>query len=457
MDRRRIITHYPPQKDKDIEGPVLYWMSREQRWKDNWPLSFAQELALQNKQPLLVVFTLMNGFLEANSSHYDFMLRGLREVAEELRAKNISFLLLEGDPVPELAKFTEQYGISQVITDFDPLRKKQNLQKKLAKEISVSLTVVDGHNIVPVTTASSKQEYAAYTLRPKLHRLLEDFLHEVPELHKHPTASPEDFPKTPWDRLLNRLDIKSNPYLQTTFPAGPRAAKKQLKDFIASRLKDYASFSNDPNKEVLSGLSPYLHFGQISAQRVLLALEESNFTASATADFVEQVFVRKELSDNYCYYNPYYDQVRGFPDWAKKSLDAHRNDIREYLYQYQDFLYGNTHDDLWNAAQWELLKTGKIHSYLRMYWCKKILEWTKTPEEAMEIAIRLNDGYSIDGRDPNGYTGISWSIGGVHDRAWKERPLFGKIRYMNYNGAKRKFDVSRYINTYTKDEAHELD
>lgn len=454
MDRRRIIKHFETKAKEHPQGPILYWMSREQRSEDHWPLSYAQELALKQNKPLLVVFTLMESFLEANHSHYDFMLRGLKEVAKNLENKDISFVLLQGDPSELLPPFIEEHQIAHVITDFDPLKHKRNLQESVADKISISLDIVDGHNIVPITTASLKQEYGAYTLRPKLHKRLDEFLHQIPKIQKHPVVYEQDFPDVSWDSIFESLDLKKNPYLEITYPSGPKAAENQLQDFIEHRLKNYSAHSNDPTKDVLSGLSPYLHFGQLSSQRVLRTLEESSFPASSTADFVEQIFVRKELSDNYCYYNSNYDNLQGFPDWAKKSLDAHRGDPREYLYDYQDFLYGKTHDELWNAAQWELLKTGKIHSYLRMYWCKKIFEWTKSPEEAMEIAIRLNDGYSIDGRDPNGYTGIAWSIGGVHDRAWKERPVFGKIRYMNYNGAKRKFDVETYIHTYLKDESH---
>ncbi len=453
MDPRRVITVYHDTK-KSNQGPILYWMSREQRTESNWALSYAQQRALTENQPLIVIFVLMDSFLHANYSHYDFMLRGLKEVAAGLQKHNIAFTLLKGDPSKLIPQFIRNHGISHMVTDFDPLRQKKSLQQHIAEKITVSMETVDGHNIVPVTTASKKQEYGAYTLRPKLHKLLEEFLHQQPKILKHPVPFTKELPDISWSTLLDSLPLEKNPYFTATYPSGPRAGKKQMEDFIENRLNNYAAHSNDPTKEALSGLSPYLHFGQISSQQVLLALEESKFHSSATRDFVEQIFVRKELSDNYCYYNINYDNFNGFPHWAKKSLDAHRRDPREHLYAYEDFLHGNTHDRLWNAAQWELLTTGKIHSYLRMYWCKKILQWTKSPEEAMAFAIKLNDSYSIDGRDPNGYTGIAWSIGGLHDRAWKEREIFGKIRYMNYQGAKRKFDVLQYINTYLKDEEH---
>ena len=188
-----------------------------------------------------------------------------------------------------------------------------------------------------------------------------------------------------------------------------------------------------------------MHFGQISAQRVALTVQQFYQTFSSSKVFLEELIVRRELADNFCYFNTNYDSFNGFHNWAKETLNKHRNDKREFVYSLRDFENANTHEDLWNAAQKELLVTGKMHGYMRMYWAKKILEWTKSPEEALQISIYLNDKYELDGRDPNGYVGCAWSIGGVHDRAWKERKILGKIRYMNKNGAMRKFDVKAYI------------
>jgi deoxyribodipyrimidine photo-lyase len=211
-------------------------------------------------------------------------------------------------------------------------------------------------------------------------------------------------------------------------------------------LQDYNEKKNDPNFSVLSNLSPYLHFGQISAQKIALEAKklEADYGESINS-FLEEMIIRRELSDNYCLYNKNYNSFEGFPAWAKRTLNEHRKDKREYLYDLADFENAKTHDDLWNAAQIEMVKTGKMHGYMRMYWAKKILEWTESPEQAFEYGVYLNDKYELDGRDPNGYVGVAWSVGGVHDRAWTERPVFGKIRYMNYNGCKRKFNVASYI------------
>ncbi len=221
--------------------------------------------------------------------------------------------------------------------------------------------------------------------------------------------------------------------------------------FVKEKLKNYTIDRNDPNKNSVSNLSPYLHFGQISSQRVVLESVKSKRITNLKGSFYDEIIVRKELSDNFCYYSPDYDSFSCFHPWAKDTLDRHRNDKRDYLYSSKELEEAKTHDDLWNAAQFQMMKTGKMHGYLRMYWAKKILEWTESPEIAMEIAIYLNDKYELDGRDPNGYAGIAWSIGGIHDRAWGERKIFGKIRYMSYNGMKRKFNVKQYINNYLKE------
>jgi deoxyribodipyrimidine photo-lyase len=236
---------------------------------------------------------------------------------------------------------------------------------------------------------------------------------------------------------------------------GEQAARGALREFIRRRLPVYAEARNDPNQRGQSDLSPYLHFGQLSAQRVALEVLRSPAPEGAKEAFLEELITRRELSDNFCWYRTDYDATAAFPEWAKKTLAQHRKDKREYVYTEKELEAGGTHDDLWNAAQREMVVRGKMHGYLRMYWAKKILEWTRTPEEALRIAIRLNDMYELDGRDPNGYAGIAWSIGGVHDRAWGERKVFGKIRYMSYNGCRSKFDVDGYIAMVREREADE--
>lgn len=426
-------------------GPVVYWMSRDQRVSDNWALFFSQKLAFQRKSPLIVIFCLVPQFLGATIRHYGFMLKGLQEVEKDLNAKNVPFVLLKGAPEEGIPKFIIRHQIGSLITDFDPLRVKRGWKKAVINEITIPAYEVDAHNIIPCWAASPKQEFAAYTFRPKVRRFLSAFLDEFPTLKKHPYSWKEKIEGVDWTALDKRLKVDRSVRQVEWIKPGEKAAKQILHEFIKQRLFEYDQKRNDPNQEVQSNLSPFLHFGQISAQRVALEVRKAKTSPKDRKAFLEELIVRRELSDNFCFYNTHYDDFQGFPDWAKKTLDEHRKDKREYLYSLEQFEAAQTHDGLWNAAQMEMHKTGKMHGYMRMYWAKKILEWTKTPEAAMKIALCLNDKYELDGRDPNGYTGTAWSIGGVHDRAWFPRPVFGKIRYMSFRGAQSKFDVKAYI------------
>lgn len=458
-----------------LPGPVLYWMDRDMRLTDNWALLYAQQLAKERNERLQVAYTAVPGFLGGQMRHWDFKIKALKELYRDASRLNIPFHVLvdkTGTETPALLKeFVQTHGFGTVVTDFSPLRIQRVWKKDVAELLPCQVVEVDAHNIVPAHVASSKKEFAAYTLRPKLHRLLPTYLTDIPRLTKEERG--ELPPEPDWESLLTLPGVgtKAAP-LRDTLP-GEAAAADALAAFLMDRLPRYGTERNDPLADAQSGLSPYLHYGMLSAQRVALAVlaaadgtiadaidrirnkakletEEPDLLDHASA-FLEELIVRRELSDNFCLYEPKYDSVAGFPDWAKRSHDAHRNDAREFTYSLEEFEAARTHDELWNAAQREMLYTGKMHGYLRMYWAKKILEWTRTPEEAMEIAIRLNDAYEIDGRDPNGYAGIAWSIGGVHDRAWFVRPVFGQIRYMARSGCEKKFDVKAYIARHSQE------
>ena len=319
-------------------------------------------------------------------------------------------------------------------------------KKRVSKVINrtkIPFYQIDAHNIIPVWKASSKKEYAAYTIRKKIHDNLDQFLTDYPSLIKHPSGSIRKNDIS-YDNIVNGLKIDFSVQEVDWLIPGEIAAKNKL-DLLHDSLAGYDECRNDPTKDALSNLSPYFHFGHISPQRVALDIKNSSLPEEDKNSFLEEMIVRRELSDNFCEYEPNYDYFEGFHDWAKKTLNEHRNDEREYLYPKEQFEHADTHDPLWNAAQNQMMNKGKMHGYMRMYWAKKILEWSPNPEEAMQVAIDLNDKYELDGRDPNGYAGIAWSIGGIHDRAWFERPVYGKIRYMNYNGCKSKFNVKRYI------------
>lgn len=442
-----------------VSGPVVYWMNRDQRVKDNWALLFALELAQKQQVPLLVVFTLRKKFAYATERMLDFMLQGLEEVEAELKSKGIGFELLLGDPVRELVKFIKLQKVGTLVTDFNPLRYKQAWNKQLVEKLRIPFYEVDAHNIVPAWVVSQRQEYGAYTLRPKLHRLLPEYLEEYPKIgsSKYKVVSS----KTDWGRVKKIIKVDKSVQAVSWARPGEVAGLKALRKFLSHKLSTYAKDRNDPSLDGQSGLSAYLHFGQLSAQRVALEVLKqvhkplydvldkqkngSSETASNASAFLEELIVRRELSDNFCLYNKDYDNPKGFPAWAKESLHKHEGDPREYIYSRFELEEAKTHDELWNAAQMQMVKTGKMHGYMRMYWAKKILEWSKNAKVAMKIAIYLNDKYSLDGRDPNGYAGIAWSVGGVHDRAWFERKVFGLVRYMSYGGAKSKFSVEKYI------------
>lgn len=441
QSRIRILKDFPASN-----GPVAYWMSRDQRSEDNWALLYAQETAIERGQPLCVIFSLRDEFLGAAMRQYTFMLRGLEETSGTLERKGIPFFLLRGKAEEEIPRFVEKQNVGVLVTDFDPLRIKREWKEKVAQRIRIPFFEVDAHNIVACWQASDKKEYGAYTIRPKINRLLPEFMEEFPELGGHPIPWPHEAPEINWQDVRRSLKADSSVGKVSWLKPGASAGSGMLRDFIENRLAVYKEARNDPTSKAQSNLSPYLHFGQLSAQRVALEIMKSSAPRAAKDAFLEELIIRRELADNLCFYEPRYDSVEGFPEWARKTLNDHRMDPRPYLYSIEEFEQARTHDELWNAAQIQMAAKGKMHGYMRMYWAKKILEWSESAQEALRTAVYLNDKYELDGRDPSGYAGIAWSIGGLHDRAWGERPVSGKIRYLSYEGCKRKFDVDTYVN-----------
>ena len=440
-------------------GPVIYWIQRERRVHDNWALLYAIELHRafgEASQGVRVCFCIPPSFLGSTMRQYDFKLHGFEELERELADLGIPFDMLTGSPDEELPPYLNSYAPSAIVTDFEPLRTKRNWTTIVVRDTAAPFHQVDAHNVVPAWIASSKEEYAAATLRPKIERLLPTFLEPYPEVV--PVGPPVQ-PTTDWQAV--RASVTSDPRVAPVswLVPGEQAGRSALAGFLF-RLDTYQD-RNDPIKVGQSDLSPYLHFGQLAPQRAaldvctLLGLDPAALGDIRTIahGFLEELIIRRELADNFTHYNDQYDQVSGFHEWAQRSLNEHRSDRREHTYHYEDWDEARTHDELWNAAQRQMVRTGKMHGFMRMYWAKKILEWSHSPEEALATAIALNDRYSLDGRDPNGYAGIAWSIGGVHDRAWTERPVYGKIRYMNANGCRRKFDVDSYIASFPPEES----
>ncbi|CAM6097302.1 unnamed protein product [Calypogeia fissa] len=441
----------------DKKGPVIYWVSRDQRSRDNWALLHAIQEANKRGAPVAVVFNLLESFLGAKARHFGFMLRGLRVLEKNLAASNIPFFLFRGKAEDTIPAFLNECDASLLVMDFSPLKIGRVWRDAICANVSPSVTVheVDAHNVSPVWVTSAKMEYGARTIRTKIHKLLPEYLVEFPELKppKVPWTSLDPDPIF-WDKLIEEVisvgaEVPEVEWCEPGEDAALEALYGSKNGFLTKRLQKYED-RNDPSKGgSLSGLSPYLHFGHISAQRAALEARRVRKNCPKSVDsFLEELVVRRELSENFCYYQPNYDNMNGAWDWAQKTLRDHASDKREFLYTREKLEKGRTHDKLWNAAQLEMVHHGKMHGYMRMYWAKKILEWTLSPEDALEIAIYLNDKYELDGRDPNGYVGCMWSICGIHDQVsegWKERPVFGKIRYMNYAGCNRKFNIEAYI------------
>ena len=449
---------------------VLYVMSRDQRVDDNHALLAAQKHALAKGLPLAVLFCLLENSGYRAREHYTFMLEGLKQVESELKKRNIPFMMLLGDPLERISAVCYHTKPDAVYFDFSPLRGPRKLQDALASAVDCHVFVVDTHNVVPIWVTSEKYEVGAYTIRPKIHKKISAYLVEPERIIAHPYAWPG--PVIEMNKLKDKIDevvekLKSNG-TKVLFKNGSTYALERLESFVTNSLERYALDRNNPTLDGQSGFSPYLHFGQISSLRIALRLQEESLRggedlhiisspklpklegAETTKQdgidsLIEEMIVRKELADNYCYYQPNYDSIEAAPKWARDSLDAHRDDPREYVYTYEQLRDAQTHDEAWNAAQRQLTCSGKMHGYMRMYWAKKVLEWTKSPEQAIQCLIRLNDLYSIDGGDPNGYAGILWSVAGVHDRPWFERSIFGVIRYMNYAGLKKKFNLDLYL------------
>lgn len=426
-------------------GNLVYWMSRDQRVDNNWALIYAMQLAVETHRSLAVVFCLVPEFLNATIRQYGFMLKGLQKVELKLRQKNIPFYMLLGNPEVEIPKFCLEHKVGHLVADFDPLRIKQGWLNEVCRKVNSVVTVVDAHNVVPAFLVSRKAEYGAYTLRPKINRMLPLFFNDFPEVPYQTELRNFVLQITNWNQVINQISVNREVKEVSWCVPGEDEALKHLHHFLTTRLNIYGEQKNDPTMVATSNLSPYLHFGQISAQHIAREVLAHDANPESKASFLEELIIRRELADNFCYYNPNYDSVKGFPDWAKRTLNEHKTDKRDFLYSSVEFESASTHDELWNAAQKEMMNTGKMHGFMRMYWAKKILEWSATPEEALNIAIFLNDKYELDGRDPNGYVGCAWAIGGVHDRAWNKHQVYGMIRYMNYNGCKRKFNVSKYI------------
>jgi deoxyribodipyrimidine photo-lyase len=422
---------------------VIYWMQGSQRAVYNHALEYAILKANELRQPTIVFFGITDHFPEGNERHYTFMLEGLREVKRSLKERGIQMVILHKSP--ELGAIQLAKEASLVVTDRGYLKIQKKWRNSAAKQMDCPLIQVESDVIVPIEKASSKEEYAAATLRPKINKKLNHFL--VPLRQTDPAVDSlslefDSFEIEDIGKTVSRLRIDRSVKRVSSFHGGIREAKRHLQIFLENKLDHFPELRNDPTLDYLSHMSPYLHFGQISS--LLIALKALEIKSPGTEAFLEELIIRRELSMNFVFYNEQYDSYEAVPEWAKKTLKARQKDKRPYLYRLEELERAQTHDPYWNAAQREMVVRGKMHGYMRMYWGKKIIEWTETPEEAFRVALHLNNKYELDGRDPNGFTGVAWCFG-KHDRPWGEKPIFGNVRYMNDKGLERKFDADGYV------------
>lgn len=425
---------------------VVYWMQRAQRAVDNPALETAIRAANLLKKPVVVFVGIVSDYPNANLRSCTFFVQGLRAVARGLERRGVGFVL-RAWPDNDLAKFCDEVSASLLVGDENPLREPEQWRQALAKKLRVPFWTVDADVIVPGYLLL-KEQYGARTIRPRINLLLDEFL--VPVGQARPQVRWKPVKKigslSPEADLLQGLPISRAVGPVAGLQGGTDEGLNLLKSFLRERLAGYDEGRNHPDEEHTSRLSPYLHFGHLGPHTVALAVKEADAPARDRAAFLEQMIVRRELAVNFCRYNPDYDNLKCAEPWALRTLEEHARDEREYIYSERQLENAETHDPLWNAAQQQMAVTGWMHGYLRMYWAKKILEWTRSAEEAHAIAVRLNDHYELDGRDQNGYAGIAWAIAGKHDRAWgPERPVYGKVRYMSYSSTSRKFNSKAYI------------
>ena len=422
---------------------VLYWMQASQRAEYNHALEYAISTANEQGKPLVVYFGITGNFPEANERHYVFMLQGLQEVEQSLRARGIMMVIRAESP--EIGAVEMSKDASMTIVDQGYLRIQQHWRSHAAEHAACPVVQVESEVIVPVEAASAKEEYAAATLRPKITSKLRHYL--VPLRERRPRLDSLDLEFDSLDvgdvdQALSGIDIDRSVKPVSQFRGGTRQARTHLEAFVKGKLDRYPELRNDPTADYLSNMSPYLHFGQVSPLYIALRVSESG--SRGKDDYLEELIVRRELSMNFAHYSRDYDSFDGLPQWAQKTLQEHSKDPREYLHSPAELEAARTHDPYWNAAQEEMVKTGKMHGYMRMYWGKKIIEWSKSPEEAFQTALYLNNKYELDGRDPNGFTGVAWCFG-KHDRPWEERRVVGTLRYMTAGGLRRKFDADAYV------------
>lgn len=447
-ERVRRLNEEPVRADA---GYVLYWMQMNRRVPMNHALAWAVHRADEFGLPLLVYEGLTCTYPYANDRIHTFMLEavpGTAEAVENLGAGYCFYLRRKkSDPNDVLYRLAKDAAV--VVTDDYPAFIAAQHNATVPNRIGVCYEVVDSSCIVPMQLLT-RREYAAYTIRPRIHRLLPEYLKPLkmtPPRRRwnerlpgfHTPVAMDEIPA-----LVASCEIDHSVPPSTAFRGGYGEARRRLLHFARHKLARYDESRNEPSAHGTSNLSPYIHFGQISTLEIALRAKEQAEKAKFDAGaFLEELIVRRELAFNFARFADTHS-FDGLPEWARKTLREHDGDPRPVAVTPAMIANGETYDELWNATQKELLLRGKIHGYYRMYWGKKIIEWSKSHSHALQQMIELHDRHALDGRDPNTYTNILWCFG-LHDRAWGERPIFGKVRYMSLEGLRRKTDTEAYM------------
>ncbi|MBA8794798.1 deoxyribodipyrimidine photo-lyase [Friedmanniella endophytica] len=435
--------HDEPTGPDDADGRyVLYWMQQSARASFNHALEFAIHRANDLELPLLVAFGLMDDYPDANARHYRFLLEGLADVEAELGKRDIAFVLQKGEPAAVAERLAKDAAL--VVVDRGYLRHQRQWREDVASSVGCAVVQVESDVVVPVELVSDHAEHAARTIRPKITQHLDRFLVPLRATRLQNTTKPrvsgEDL--SDLDALLGSLTIDHSVPPVPLFTGGTTEGLKVLRAFLKNRFSTYEKNRNQPQTDDVSHMSKYLHYGQLSP--VQIALEIKKHSGSNADAYLEELIVRRELPMNFVFYEKRYDSYAAIPDWAKKTLNEHKADERKNAYTRSQLEKAQTHDEYWNAAMREMVHTGYMHNYMRMYWGKKIIEWSSSPETAFRTTLYLNNKYFLDGRDANSFANVSWLFG-THDRGWTERPVLGKVRWMSAGGLESKAKPKEYV------------
>ncbi len=448
-ERIRRLNDKPQRPDRKY---VLYWMQTNRRADSNHALAAAVKTAGKFGLPVLVYEGLTSLYPLSTARNHAFILANVPETEKRLKELGIGyvFYLRRGKSDANDTFYRLAADAATVITDDYPTFLNRAHNERVPAKLDVACYAVDSACVVPMSRME-KREYAAYTIRPKIKKALPDCLEPVeteppgkrfrgsaPGYHREVVA--EEIAE-----LVSSCEVDHSVEVSLSFQGGRSAALRHLEHFLENNLERYGKERNEPTAHATSNLSPYLRHGMISALEVALAARSYGEAHGVdTGEFLEELIVRRELAFNFARFSPDPTVLETLPDWARKTLREHDGDKRDPCYSRERFEKAETHDELWNSTQKEMMLRGKIHGYYRMYWGKKIIEWAESHQAALETMIYIHDRYALDGRDPNTYTGILWCFG-LHDRPWRKRPVFGSLRYMSYDGMKRKTAVDEYI------------